>query len=53
LLAALDRVRPEILVCGHIHGGHGYDKHDRTHIFHCSYVDELYRPVNPVTVFEL
>ena len=53
LLAALTRVAPDLLFCGHIHGGYGTYKHLRTRIYNVSLVDEAYRPVNPVTMVTL
>lgn len=52
LLAAIDRVRPRLVLCGHFHAGYGrYDRHGIP-IYNVSVVDEQYRLVNPATVIE-
>lgn len=54
LLAAIGRVRPKLVFCGHIHGGYGeYEAIGGVKIYNCSLVDEGYRPVNPVTIVEV
>jgi Icc-related predicted phosphoesterase len=53
LLAAIERVRPGIVVCGHIHAGHGRYEHQGVPIYNVSVVDERYRNVHEVTVIDL
>jgi hypothetical protein len=53
LFDAIIRVQPDIVLCGHIHGGYGHSKIGRTTVYNVSLVDEAYRPVNPVTVIEV
>jgi hypothetical protein len=53
LLAAIARVRPRLVVCGHIHDGHGYSNYEGTPIYNVSLVDEQYRVVHKPTVIEL
>lgn len=53
LLAAIDRVKPKLVICGHIHEGHGKAAHDETGIYNVSVVDERYRLVHPATVIDL
>jgi 3',5'-cyclic AMP phosphodiesterase CpdA len=53
LLAAIDRVKPKIVICGHIHEGHGTATHNGTPIYNVSVVDEHYRLVYPVTLIDL
>jgi hypothetical protein len=49
LLAAIDRVKPRVVVCGHIHMGYGVYLHGTTRIYHVSVVDDDYRLVRGAT----
>jgi Icc-related predicted phosphoesterase len=49
LLAAIDRVKPRAVVCGHIHTGYGRYVHGTTRIYHVSVVDDDYRLVRGAT----
>lgn len=53
LLATIQRVQPDMVICGHIHGGHGSYKIGRTTVYNVSLVNEAYQPVNGVTEIEL
>jgi hypothetical protein len=53
LLAAIDRIRPKLVICGHIHDGHGRSDYAGIPIYNVSVADEAYRPVNPPTIIEL
>ena len=53
LVEALERVRPRLLVCGHIHPGYGRYRLGPTEIVNASLVDNAYRPVNPVVEISL
>jgi Icc-related predicted phosphoesterase len=53
LLDAVERVRPRIVVCGHVHGGFGRYEHRGIPIYNVSVVDEAYRLVNTPTVIDL
>lgn len=48
LTDALKRVRPRLVVCGHIHSGYGRYQLLDTEIINASLVDNDYRPVNAV-----
>jgi Icc-related predicted phosphoesterase len=52
LITACERVQPKLLVCGHIHEGHGYERMFGTTVYNVSYVDENYetRPDTPAAV---
>jgi Icc-related predicted phosphoesterase len=53
LLYAIERVKPSIVICGHIHGGHGYDLRGTTRIYNVSVVDEAYKLVHPATIIDI
>jgi hypothetical protein len=64
LLAAIERVKPRVVICGHIHGGHGHYRHvfvgegdlatdPHCDIYNVSVVDEGYTRVHAPTVIEL
>jgi Icc-related predicted phosphoesterase len=53
LLDAVERVRPRIVVCGHVHGGFGRYEHHGIPIFNVSVVDEAYRLVHAPTIIDL
>lgn len=50
LLAAIDRVKPRLVVCGHIHEAAGTFRHWGTLIVNASVVDTDYRLVRPATL---
>ena len=53
LLAAIDRVRPRLVVCGHIHGGHGHFERNGTTIYNVSVVDDCYRLKHAPTIIDV
>lgn len=42
LTNAIVRVKPKIHICGHIHSGNGYVKHNDTHFFNAAVLNESY-----------
>jgi Icc-related predicted phosphoesterase len=53
LLATIDRVRPKIVVSGHIHEGYGQFERNSTRIYNVSVVDEYYQLVRGPTIIDL
>jgi hypothetical protein len=53
LLAAIARVKPRLVICGHIHSGHGCFDYHGTPIHNVSVVNEQYRLVRPATVIDI
>jgi Icc-related predicted phosphoesterase len=52
LLTAIDRIRPKLVICGHIHDGHGRFDYEDIPIYNVSIVDEQYRVVHEPTVID-
>jgi hypothetical protein len=53
LLAAIERVRPKLVICGHIHEGYGRYDHGGVRIYNVSVVDERYRLTHEPTVIDV
>jgi hypothetical protein len=53
LLDAVDRVRPQALVCGHIHRSFGMYVHQGISIHNVCVMDEHYQPTHPLTLLDL
>ena len=50
LLAAIHRVRPKIVICGHIHDGHGRTEYEGISIYNVTLVNEQYQVVHAPTI---
>lgn len=48
LTGTLERVKPRLMVCGHIHESYGSYTLGRTEVINVSLVDERYQPLHPV-----
>jgi len=53
LLAAIRRVKPKLVICGHIHEGYGRFDCEGTAVYNVSVVDERYRLVREPTVIDV
>ncbi len=53
LAIAVDRIRPQLHVFGHIHGGAGQTYKDSTRFVNASFLNEAYRPAYGPTVVDI
>jgi len=53
MTATLERVQPELMVCGHIHEASGRYRLGATEVINASLVDSRYLPVNPAIEVQL
>jgi predicted thioesterase len=53
LLDAIERLQPQLVICGHVHGGFGRYQHQGIPVYNVSVVDEAYRLVNKPTIIDL
>ena len=49
LLYRIERIKPKIVICGHLHRGYGQYQIGNTFIYNVSIVNEQYKLVNPAT----
>jgi Icc-related predicted phosphoesterase len=50
---AIERLQPRLVLVGHIHPSYGRYRLGETEIINAAYVDNDYRPVNPLVEVEL
>lgn len=53
LLEAIDRVKPKVVICGHIHSGYGVYNRNSTVIYNVAVVNEEYKVVRGCTEIPL
>ncbi len=53
LAEAVERVQPRLLVCGHIHSGHGRYRLGGAEIINAAHMDNDFRPAHPVVAVTL
>jgi Icc-related predicted phosphoesterase len=52
LAERIERLRPKIHICGHIHSGYGYEFKDGTHFFNAAVLDEQYEYTQKPMTFD-
>jgi Icc-related predicted phosphoesterase len=53
LLHSIDKIKPKVHICGHIHEGYGQTTSSKTKFINASLLDEKYGLTNPSITFEL
>jgi Icc-related predicted phosphoesterase len=46
-------LKPRILICGHIHESHGYQRHNGVDCYNVAICDGQYKLTNPITVIDI
>ena len=49
LLNVIDKVKPKVVICGHIHSGYGVYQHGLTTIYNVALMDDTYQLVREAT----
>ena len=52
LAQRIERLKPKIHICGHIHSGYGYEFKNGTHFFNASVLDENYQYTQKPMTFD-
>ena len=52
LMSVIIDIKPDLVIGGHIHCGHGQEHHEGTSFYNVSICDERYLPINPITVVD-
>lgn len=53
LTETIERIQPKLVIAGHIHSGYGKYNIGETTFLNCALVNEAYKPVNPIQMFEI
>jgi Icc-related predicted phosphoesterase len=53
LLSAIQRIRPRLVICGHIHGGYGRFECQHTTIYNVSVVNDDYELARSPTIIDV
>lgn len=52
LLKRIKEIKPDLHICGHIHSGYGEKHINGTSFYNVSVCDEMYSPINEITVID-
>lgn len=53
LLKKIEKIKPKLVIAGHIHSGYGSYNIGDTKFLNCSYVNEKYQPTNAIQIVEI